>query len=301
MAQIQKLKFLILLSAFFFLFSGYFAIAAEISLSAKTQEVAVGKQFRVDMILNTSNEEINAVEGRIIFPSDILELKEIRTANSIVNFWVEKPRSNSDGQIIFSGITPGGYQGEKGLLFSLIFLPKKEGRGVVDIQEAKTLLNNGKGTEAPLSISPYQFTISPVVSTAPSVPPIIDKEPPESFIPEIAQNPATFNGKWFLAFATQDKGSDIDHYEVKESRQKIFGIFAKWVTAESPYILQDQELRSYIFVKAIDKAGNERIAKINPQNPLGWYEDYENWIIIILGLVIVYAIKKFLWRRYLKK
>jgi len=54
-------------------------------------------------------------------------------------------------------------------------------------------------------------------------------------------------------------------------------------------------------VKAIDKAGNERIVKINPQNPLGWYENYENWLIIVLGLIIAYAIKKFLWRRYLKK
>jgi len=301
MAKIKKLKFIILLSALFFLFSGSFVFAAEISLSAKTQEVTVGLQFQMDMSLNTDNEEINAIEGKIIFPSDILGVKEIRTANSIINFWVEKPRSDSDGQIIFSGITPGGYQGEKGLLLSLIFLPKKEGQGAVDIQEVKTLLNDGKGTEASLSVSPYQFTISPAVSAAPSIPPIIDKESPESFVPEIAQNPAMFNGKWFLVFATQDKGLGVDHYEVKESRQRIFEIFAKWVTAESPYILQDQELRSFVFVKAIDKAGNERIVKMNPQNPLGWYENYENWIIIILGLVIAYAIKKFLWRRYLKK
>jgi len=275
--------------------------AAEISFSSKIQEAAVGQQLQVDVTLNTDSEEINAIEGKIIFPSDLLGLKEIRDANSVVNFWIEKPKIESSGQVAFSGIIPGGYQGPQGLLLTLIFVSKKEGQGTIELQEAKTLLNDGKGTEASLSISSYQFTISPAVSAAPSIPPIIDKESPESFVPEIAQNPAMFNGKWFLVFATQDKGLGIDHYEVKETRQKFLDIFSKWISGESPYVLQDQELRSYIFVKAVDKAGNERIAKINPQNPLGWYENYENWIIIILGLTIAYAIKKILWRRYLKK
>jgi hypothetical protein len=254
--------------------------------------------------LNTGGEEINAVEGKIIFPSELLKLKEIRDANSIVNFWIDKPKLESDGQIAFSGITPGGYRGSQGLLLTLIFVSKKEGGGVIELQNAKTLLNDGNGTEAALSITPYQFTISQAVS-APSVPPaapsIIDKEPPESFVPEIGQNPTILNGKWFLVFATQDKGSGIDHYEVKEARQKIFDIFSKWVTAESPYLLEDQELRSYVFIKAVDKAGNERIESVSPKNPLRWYENYENWLIIILGLLVAFAIKKLLWRKYSKR
>ena len=51
---------------------------------------------------------------------------------------------------------------------------------------------------------------------------------------------------------------------------------------------------------AVDRAGNEKVVKINPRNPLAWYENYENWVIIIIGLVIVYAIRKFLWERYAK-
>jgi len=276
-------------------------LAAEISFDTKTNSVTAGQQFQAGVVLNTNGEEINAVEGKIIFPSDLLKLKEIRDANSIISFWVDKPKLESDGQIAFSGIIPGGYRGPKGLLLTLIFVSKKEGQGTIELQNAKTLLNDGNGTEAALSIAPYQFTISQAVS-APSaplvVPPIIDKEPPESFVPEIGQNPAISDGKWFLVFVTQDKGLGIDHYEVKETRQRIFGVFAKWVTAESPYVLQDQELRSYIFVKAVDKAGNARIEKISPRNPLGWYENYENWLIIIVGLAILYAIKKLLWRKY---
>lgn len=280
--------------------------AAEISFDVKTNTVALGQQFQVGTILNTSGEEINAVEGKIIFPSDLLGLKEIRDANSIINFWVEKPREtrdNKQGGVAFSGIIPGGYHGQNGLLFTLIFVSKQEGQGTVELQEAKTLLNDGNGTEASLATSPYQFIISKTVS-APAVSPVaVDKEPPESFVPEIGQNPVIANGKWFLVFATQDKGSGIDHYEVKETRhKKVFSIqylvFRErgWKVAESPYILQDQELRSYIFVKAVDKAGNVRIEKISPQNPLSWYENYENWITILIVFSILYLVYR-VWKR----
>jgi len=116
-------------------------------------------------------------------------------------------------------------------------------------------------------------------------------------VPEIAQNSAITNGKWFLVFATQDKGSGIDHYKVKETRQRFLDIFSKWISGESPHVLQDQELRSYIFVKAVDKAGNTRIEKITPKNPLRWYENYENWIIIKVGILAALLATKKIWRK----
>ena len=71
-------------------------------------------------------------------------------------------------------------------------------------------------------------------------------------------------------------------------------MFRKWVSVESPYVLQDQELRSYVFMKAIDKAGNKRIVSLPPKYPLKWYEMYENWIIIIIIAVFaIYLIFKF--------
>jgi len=102
-----------------------------------------------------------------------------------------------------------------------------------------------------------------------------------------------FEGKYFLVFATQDKKSGIAHYEVQENRrQKIES--RKWIETESPYILKDQELRSYIFVKAVDKAGNERIAVVEPRYPIKWYEMYEIWGIIIVMIFIGYIFWKIL-------
>ena len=275
--------------------------AADIFFRAKTSGVKVGGQFEVKLLINTLEESVNAFEGKITFPQDILELKEIRDGNSIVNFWIDKPKAQN-GTIIFSGITPGGFQNNNGLLFSAIFETKSEGVARFEINDARVLRNDGTGSSASLTIALLEMTIS---SEAPAVTPAVtkvkDTEPPETFRPEIARDESLFGGKWFLVFATQDKASGVDHYEAKESRQRILALFQKWSRTESLHVLRDQELRSYIFVKAVDKAGNVRIEKILPRNPLRWYENYENWIIIILGLVIAYAIKKFLWKRHLKK
>ena len=169
------------------------------------------------------------------------------------------------------------------------------------MQNIKALLNDGNGTAADISVSSLKIIVTSQDLSLPPKKEAKDQEPPESFKPEIARDSTIFDGEWFLVFATQDKGLGIGRYEIKETRSRISGLFSKWISSESPYALRDQKLRSYIFVKAVDKAGNVRIEKILPRNPLRWYENYENWIIIILGLVIAYAIKKFLWKRHLKK
>ncbi|MFH1078163.1 MAG: cohesin domain-containing protein [Patescibacteria group bacterium] len=270
--------------------------AAEMFFEAPGQ-LGIGDTFEAILLLNT--EDINAVEGTITFPSDALQLTEIHEANSIVSLWIEKPKLGSDGQVAFSGIIPGGYQGPRGNLFSLIFTAKKEGDGAVEVKDAKVLLNDGKGTETALSIFPYQYTISetPGVSTVPSV---NDEERPESFAPEISHDPNLLDNQWFVVFVTQDKGRGIERYEVKETKHRISGMFAKWTTADSPYLLQDQKLRSTVFVKAVDKAGHERIERMAPRNPLHWYEDYEIWILIILGLSVALASSEYLWKRHQK-
>lgn len=256
-------------------------------------------QFKMGVFLETE-EPLNAIEGNISFPIDFLELKSVEDGNSIINLWLERPTAGKMGEIVFSGITPGGYQGNKGLIFSMTFLVKQEGVGTFDIHDARVLRNDGMGTEAKLQTFSSKFVISKK-TTAVQIPvsEIKDDALPESFVPEIAKDATLFDGKWFVVFATQDKASGIDHYEIKESRQKFFAVFKKWTSVESPHVLRDQELSSFVFVKAVDKAGNERIIKITPRNPLAWYENYENWIMIIVGLLIIaFAVRK-LWKKQL--
>jgi hypothetical protein len=262
--------------------------AAEIFFGTKTNEARIGEQFQVDVILNTEGEQINAVEGKIVFPDKLLEVKEIRDGNSIVSFWIDKPKVESD-KIFFSGIIPGGYNDSRGLIFSITFLAKKEGSGAIKFGEVKALRNDGQGTEVPLTISNFNFTVRETAKSTGQMPTAKeDRDLPEEFAPQIAADPAIFEGKWFLVFAAQDKGSGIDYYAIHETTRKRTRIDTKdWQVAESPYVLKDQNLKSYIYVKAVDKAGNERIVSLTPRYPLKWYEKWENWIIIIIGLVIV--------------
>lgn len=301
--QVSGFKFRVSL-AFFFSVSlalmPVLALAAELNLTSQTQEFGIGQQFQVDLMLDTEGEIINAIEGEIAFPKDLLEIKEIRDGDSIINLWVERPSIKSTDRVVFSGIIPTGfagvlspyYEGERpGKIFSLIFISRSEGEGTVDLKDGKVLLHDGLGTPANIKISNFQFLISKDVSGFEFQVPE-DFDPPEEFKPEIAQSPEMFEGKYFLVFATQDKGSGIERYEIQETRNKRQG--KNWVEVESPYVLKDQNLKSYIYVKAIDKAGNEKIVVIEPRYPLEWYENWWIWVIIILAIaIIIFMIIKF--------
>lgn len=273
------------------------AFAAQISFDTPTKQVQLGEKFALDIFVNTERENINAFEGAVTYDDRLLDLKELRDGNTIVNFWIEKPREEQ-GTIIFSGISPGGFRGGGGLLFTAVFEAKKAGAADFEIKNARLLLSDGAGTPAPLSIVPFEVDIPWQTSTPkPVIPPEKDLVKPESFVPEIARNELLFENKWFVVFATQDKASGVDHFEVKETRQKFFSVFQPWSRAESPYALQDQELRSFIFVKAVDREGNQRIEKLFSQHPLAWYENYENWVIMIAGIALVLIAAKILWRK----
>lgn len=300
MTKIQKFKTLILLSIFYFLLSGPIS-AAELAVESKNQEIRIDEQFEVSIFLNAEDENINAIEGKIVFPADLLELKKIRDGNSIINLWIERPEVKSDpvpeqarygasNQIIFSGITPGGYADDQGLIFSLVFQTKKEGKGLIEIYDTRALLNDGKGTEAKLRISNFQFLISKEAPAKAPVPEIKDTDPPELFQPMIAQDSTIFNGKYFLVFATQDKGLGIDYYEMREGKKNF-------IVAKSPYLLENQNLDTEIRVKAIDKAGNEQIVVLPPQNLPG----YKNYLIFVIigGVILIYLIWQIL-RKFLK-
>jgi hypothetical protein len=298
MTKIQKVKTIILL-ANFMLFFATPIFAAQVNFSSDSQNIRVGGQFEVGVFLNTDSEDINAVEGKIVFPKKLLELKEIRDGNSIINFWIERPgkrQATSDiqqGEIIFSGIIPGGYMDKKGLIFSIIFQAAQEGQGSVEIRDIKVLLNDGKGTETNTAISNLQFVIS---EQAPAPQPAAvekkDTDMPEAFEPIVASDPAIFGGKYFLVFTAQDKGSGIDYYEVCEAGKKC-------ITVESPYLLQNQNIDKEIAVKAVDKSGNKRVAIIPAQKLRAWYKNYA--IIAILMIVaFMYLIWEILWKKLRK-
>ena len=266
--------------------------AAEIRLDAHKTEINSGEQFLVDIIIH-SEESLNAVEGRLIFPADKLLVKDIRDGNSVINFWVEKPRIEVSGVILFSGITPGGFNGANNNIFSVVFEAKNTaesiGRAFIILQDTKALQNDGLGSQTALLTRDTAVSIKPGDSNVPKEI-LIDKEPPEDFNPSIENDPKIFDGKYFLVFATQDKISGIANYKVRE------GEWGWFTVAESPYLLKHQSLDRKIFVKAIDKSGNERVATLPPQKSRAWYKNYSLPVILII-VAIAYLIWKILWKK----
>ena len=296
-------KFLLLLFFIAFLIPGY-AHGAELFFGVNQKKIGNLQKFEVGVFLNTHNESINAIEAEVRFPSEHMELEGFYDGNSIVNLWIQKPAIISNGVVSFSGIIPGGINIQKGYLFSIVFKTIKAGEAVVSTKQEKILLNDGNGSEAKVIKAPIIINIEDKKTSADFIP-LYDSVAPEVFEPTIANDPNLFDGKWFLIFITQDKGSGIDHYEVMENRPvgSLISLFSKqqWKVAESPYVLQDQTFKSYIFVKAVDGAGNERIATVKPQ-VFSWYENYFIWVIIIFIIVIFIKYELFdkIWKIILK-
>jgi len=164
--------------------------AAEINVIPLNWEVGLNQTLEVNISLSAEKESINAVSGEVKFPEEILELKEIKDGNSIISFWVEKPRKEGN-RIIFAGIIPGGFDGDNGLLFSLVFKTKREGGGIIGLQNMESFYNDGQGTKAPLKIFQLAFAVKKG-GIAAQMPAREDEELPETFKPEIANDPALF-------------------------------------------------------------------------------------------------------------
>lgn len=297
-----KIIYLIFFEIILFFCLPVSVIAVEIFFEPDIKEMGVGQEFIIHLMINTQEETINALEGKIIFPDDILKLKDIQEGGSIISLWIDKPFLENN-EITFSGIIPAGFSGimqpyqENDLLpgeiISLIFVSQQKGEGNINFKDGKILLHDGKGTPVKFINSNFKFTIQEDIEVVP-LEYISDITLPEIFEPEIIQNNDIFDGNYFLIFNTQDKESGIDYYAVFESKRKKKSI-NDWMVTESPYILKDQSLKSYIYVKAVDKAGNERIVVVNPKYPLKWYEKIDILVIIILILIssiAIYLIKK---------
>ncbi len=264
--------------------------AAVLFLDPPVVQVKPHSTFQIDLVIDTQTEDINALEGKLHFPADLLTVKEIRDGGSIINFWVEHPEIQ-ESVVSFSGIIPGGYQFPRGNVLSFVFESKTNGDGQVTIDEARVLRNDGKGTSVALSLAPMAFHIAENVETVtPSVGDIQDHDIPELFTPVVAKDPLIFDGKWFLSFATQDKGSGIARYEVRESAWWGSG---SWRTASSPYVLKRQDPARPIFVKAIDRAGNERVVQTTPIGTRTYpYEIFVAVGILLVGTITILFLRK---------
>ncbi len=272
-------------------------MGAEIFFNVNAPDLKTNQLFTVDVFVNSSQVSINALQGTMLFPSELVTVRELNYGGSVINFWLEKP-TVSHGAVTFSGIIPGGYKGKQGLLYSVALVAHQSGDINLQFKNIEVFRNDGSGT-AEATISPSKKLM--VVDNLPNAPVVlsqlkINHTPPEPFTPQLAHEAGMFNGQWFLVFATQDKGSGIDHYEIKEGG-------GSFLIAESPYQLFNQQLDADIIIKAVDKKGNERTVTLPSATPATIYKNYAIYAIIILILLatVIYLTNRWgVWKK-LKK
>lgn len=282
-----------------------FAHAALLYIDPAEAEYGLGDMFMVNVRLDNEGECVNAVEATVTYSTDTLQAVDFSRGRSIMALWVEEPVIDTErGVVTFSGGMPGGYcgriQGDPALsnivgtiVFSAI---RGEGDAAVSVSpSSQVYLSDGQGTKAELSVQSAAYSLLPY--------PVLpenewlkavgdDTVPPDAFDVIVESTRGVFGGRYYIVFSTVDKQSGIDHYEIFERNV--------WKTISSPYHLADQTLRGGIQVKAIDKAGNERLGTyIEGSAPPRVAPSYDVYIIVgaIALLVLVGFVKLFIDRR----
>jgi len=246
-------KFALILIAYFLLFA----------VPQKAQA------FTIEVFVDTGKETINALEGELLLPPEVV-VKDIYTGKSAILIWINEPRE-AGKTILFSGISPGGFQG-KHPLFTLDLEPEDTDLSQISFQSVLALKNDGAGTASPVRLSTVRGTLEE------------DDAPPEPFKIFVSSSPELFDGKLFASFTAQDKGTGIEKYEYAAA-----WIFSpgknSWQEVQSPAVLKKADNFKRIYIRAFDKAGNVRT--ISTPGPY-WYATLLIGLIILI-CVLLYA------------
>jgi len=289
-----KLIFFQLIFCLSLIFFFNYCQAAVLYLEPEKGEYQINDTFIVDIKIDAEKECVNTIEAILKFSPEFLKIIDFSQGNSFLVIWLQSPKINQEeGTVSFIGGVPGGYcgklsgdPGENNLLGKIIIQAEKIGETSINFSNnSQVLLNDGQGTPVNLTTKQAIFTILPgkleELKNEWQENLATDKTPPELFKAEINQDTEIFEGKYFITFNATDKQTGIDYYEVKEGKRS-------WKKAESPYLLEDQSLKSIIEIKAVDKAGNERLFQITPEiKTLQKQSPYEIIALILLLIVVV--------------
>lgn len=273
--------------------------AATLYLDPGVATLYRGDAIKVAIRLNVNQSEgecINVVDGVLTY-TDNIQPVDVSVGSSIFSLWIEPPTINRDDRTItFAGGIPNGYcgrvQGDPRITNTIAEVVFRSPGMVVGAAsdsnevfiefspETRALLNDGFGTNAPLTTigSRLQLERSPGSELSDPWRQAVTEDTlaPEEFSITLVQDELIHNRRYYIVFNTSDKQTGIAEYLVMEEPLEDFWAFrwggadVPWVPPTGPnyHVLSDQTLNSIIRVKAIDKAGNEYVATLVPDEAL---------------------------------
>lgn len=246
------------------------AHAAVLSVETEQLVYGIGDTFIATIRVENDGECLNAAEVALEYPTDALRAVDFSRGDSIFSLWVAEPKlDTAAGQVSFSGGVPGGYCGrvqgdpaESNILgkavFTVVGAPGKTAR-VSFMPSTRVYLHDGLGSAAELSFRAADITLedAPTLVRNPWLDTVrADTIAPEPFGIEVRSDRTVFGGKYYIVFSTTDKQSGLDHYEIAEG--------GAWKQVTSPYVVKARALDDGLVVRAVDKAGNVRVADFDP-------------------------------------
>ena len=122
---------------------------AEFFMAPQSGDAIVGETFQVSVYLDTNGNTINAIDAKIKFPADKLQVISPSVGRSIIGIWTAPPSfDNTNGELRFiGGIPTPGISTSQGLISTITFRVRSVGTASLSfIGEPKILLNDGFGT-----------------------------------------------------------------------------------------------------------------------------------------------------------
>ncbi len=170
MAVLKKLIFSFSAISFF-AFS--YVNAANLFLTADTQQPAVGSTVNVNIRISSTDQTVNAAQGTFYYPRDILEVSQIIRTDSIFDIWLSPPTINAPiGEISFLGGGTNAYSGSSLQVFTVSFKVRGTGSGTIGFRTAEITAGDGTGTNILASSTAITIAAGGVPLKAPVVTPV---------------------------------------------------------------------------------------------------------------------------------
>tara|TARA_B100000508_G_C11460432_1_gene279005 strand:+ start:1656 stop:2726 length:1071 start_codon:yes stop_codon:yes gene_type:complete len=319
----------------FIMFSSlaFVANAASLYIDPATNILNRGDSVTMAVRLDTdeaAGECVNTVDATIVY-SENIEPVDVSIGESILSIWLERPTIDRENRLItFAGGIPNGYCGRvagdprlTNILTEIVFQSPgfvigggSDDESKAEVYFAETtnvLLNDGRGTPASLVTYGAKFELSKrpgaELKNDWRGEVAADIDPPEEFSISLEKGGLEFGGKYYIVWNTTDKQTGIDQYFVMEEPVSALGAFqwgradAPWIEARSPYVLGDQTLNSVIRVRAVDKAGNEYIATILPEESLRGItkEQVITYVVITFMVLTILLLLFVFWRVIIRR
>lgn len=304
MSKVFKSKIHLFILALSAVILPHSVFASTVYIDTNHSEFFVGDTVLFRVRIDSENTDINAVEGEVLldYLADTVTLAEINTAGSKLSLWPGKPLpSDNNTSISFVGGSPGGLLSKDAIVFNMVLKLQKAGPIILSPHNIGVYLNDGKGTQDKVSVKDLAINVLPARSGTESADDwnaVIshDGTAPSSFEITLGKDFSVFDNRYFISFFTTDAESGVAYYEVQEG-EKAF------MRAESPYILKDQSLPGLIKVKAVDKAGNERVAELMPHPPLAAPVPVHKNLLFWLAsfCVVIIAIASIAWKVFWRR